>query len=43
MRKEDILQSFLKCMDSCSNGEEELNQFIETAFNIEQKFKNSDE
>lgn len=43
MRKEDILQSFLKCIYSCSNGEEELNQFIEATFNIEQTLKNSDE
>ncbi|MEW4236455.1 hypothetical protein Q0N71_26565 [Bacillus thuringiensis] len=43
MRKESILKSFLKCVDSCSNSESEFNKFIEAAFNIEQKIKNSDE
>ncbi|MCX2467313.1 MULTISPECIES: hypothetical protein [Bacillus] len=43
MRKEDILQSFLKYIDSCSNGEGEFDRFIEEAFNIEEALKNSDE
>ncbi|MEK4583711.1 hypothetical protein NYE71_22635 [Bacillus sp. FSL K6-0273] len=40
MKKESILKSFLKCVDSRSNSESEFNQFIEVAFNIEQKTKN---
>ncbi|WP_264538742.1 hypothetical protein [Bacillus thuringiensis] len=43
MPKENILKSFFKCVDSCSNSEEEFNQFIEAVFDVEQKIKNSDE
>ncbi|WP_264675609.1 hypothetical protein [Bacillus cereus] len=43
MQKENILKSFFKCVESCSNSEEEYNQFIEAAFDVEQTIKNSDE
>lgn len=39
MKKESILRSFLKCVNSCSNSEFEFNQLIELAFNVEQKIK----
>ncbi|MGF9830974.1 hypothetical protein ABEX57_19250 [Bacillus anthracis] len=43
MKKESIVRTFLKCVNSCSNSEFEFTQFIEAVFNIEQKIKNSDE
>ncbi|MGN4667774.1 hypothetical protein ACTFRP_18350 [Bacillus cereus group sp. MYBK234-1] len=39
MTKENILKSFFECVESCSNSEEEYNQFIEVAFDIEQTIK----
>ncbi|WP_255850269.1 hypothetical protein [Bacillus cereus group sp. BfR-BA-01489] len=42
MQKENILKAFFKCVESCSNSEDEYNQFIEAAFDIEQIIKNSD-
>ncbi|WP_255543200.1 hypothetical protein [Bacillus cereus group sp. N6] len=39
MPKENILKSFFKSVESCSNSEEEYNQFIEAAFDIEQIIK----
>ncbi|MGG5766641.1 hypothetical protein [Bacillus wiedmannii] len=43
MRKDSILKAFINCVNACSNGEEEFEQFIEAAFDIEQTIKNSDE
>ncbi|MGH1259597.1 MULTISPECIES: hypothetical protein [Bacillus] len=43
MRQDSILKAFFKCVESCSNSEEEYNQFIEAAFDVEQTIKNSDE
>ncbi|MDN4876005.1 hypothetical protein QYM23_24615 [Bacillus cereus] len=44
MGNEEILKSFIKCIAAVSKDEDELNQFIEDVFNIdEHQIKNSDD